>query len=100
MSCTNHLKHRSDAELVRLLVASDHKVGVYNYGYRSKTEDVHIDAGKKVDRSVALQPSGDKVPGPFAEIEFRGDPCAAVLLNGQTPGYSVGHIDEFDWDWI
>jgi OmpA family/PEGA domain len=82
------------------LTAGDHLVGVYNYGYQSKTENVHIDAGKKADLNISLQSSGDKVSGPFAEIEFKGDPRAAVLLNGQTPAYFVGHVDEFDWDWI
>ena len=23
-----------------------------------------------------------------------------MLLNGQTPAYFVGHVDEFNWDWI
>jgi hypothetical protein len=23
-----------------------------------------------------------------------------VLSNGKTPGYFVGHVDEFNWDWI
>lgn len=82
------------------LVAGDHQVGIYNYGYEPKTEDVHIEAGKKLGQNVALQSSGDKVSGPFAEIEFKGNPRAAVLLNGQTPAYFVGHVDEFDWDWI
>ena len=65
-----------------------------------KPENVHIDAHKKADLNIALQASGDKVSGPFAEIEFKGDPRAAVLLNGQTPAYFVGHVDEFNWDWI
>lgn len=82
------------------LVAGDHKLGVYNYGYQAKTEMVNVDAGKTLHRRVALQQSGDKVSGPFAEIEFKGDPRAAVLLNGQTPDYFVGHVDEFDYDWI
>jgi hypothetical protein len=82
------------------LTAGVHKVGVYNYGYEPKTQNVHIDGGKKADLNIALQSSGDKVSGPFAEIEFKGDPRAAVLLNGQTPAYFVGHVDEFDWDWI
>ncbi len=82
------------------LVAGDHKLGVYNYGYQPQTERVHVNAGKKVKQDVTLQPSGNKVSGPFAEIEFKGDPRAAVLLNGQTPDYFVGHVDEFNWDWI
>ena len=40
------------------------------------------------------------VAGPFADIAFKGDPRAAVLRNGSTPGYFVGHVDEFDWNWI
>ncbi|HEY2546644.1 MAG TPA: PEGA domain-containing protein, partial [Candidatus Acidoferrum sp.] len=82
------------------LAAGDHKVGVYNSGYLPKLQDVHVGAGETSDLSVALQSSGDVVPGPFADIEFKGDPRAAVLLNGQTPAYFVGHVDEFDWNWI
>jgi hypothetical protein len=82
------------------LTAGDHKVGVYNYGYQPQTQVVQIEAGRKTDRNVILQSSGREVSGPFAEIEFKGDPRAAVLLNGQTPAYFVGHVDEFDWDWI
>ncbi|MGB7281505.1 MAG: OmpA family protein [Candidatus Acidiferrum sp.] len=82
------------------LAAGDHKVGVYNYGYLPKLEKVHIGAGEKTDLVVRLQSSGDVVAGPFADIEFKGHPRAAVLLNGQTPAYFVGHVDEFDWNWI
>jgi hypothetical protein len=82
------------------LAAGDHKVGVYNYGYLPKTQDVHVGAGETTDLRVNLQSSGDVVAGPFADIEFKGDPRAAVLLNGQTPAYFVGHVDEFDWNWI
>jgi hypothetical protein len=82
------------------LAAGDHKVGIYNYGYMPKMQDVHIAAGETTDVRAALQSSGDKVAGPFADIEFKGDPRAAVLLNGQTPAYFVGHVDEFDWNWI
>ena len=82
------------------LAAGSHNVSVYNYGYQPKTENVHIDARKKADLNIVLQSSGDKVSGPFAEIEFKGDPRAAVLLTGTTPAYFVGHVDEFDWDWI
>lgn len=82
------------------LAAGDHAVGVYNYGYMPKVQDVHIGAGETTDLHVALQSSGDKVTGPFADIEFKGHPRAAVLLNGQSPAYFVGHVDEFDWNWI
>ena len=82
------------------LASGDHKVGVYNYGYIPKTQDVHVGAGESTDLRVNLQSAGDVVAGPFADIEFKGHPRAAVLLNGQTPSYFVGHVDEFDWNWI
>jgi OmpA family/PEGA domain len=82
------------------LTAGDHKIGVYNYGYQSNIQNVHIQEDKTTDVNVTLQAAGDKVSGPFADIEFKGDPRAAVLLNGDTPSYFVGHVDEFDWDWI
>src|ERR1700741_402207 len=82
------------------LSAGDHRVAVYNYGYLPKAQQVHIGAGETTDLRVALQSSGDMVSGPFADIEFKGHPRAAVLLNGQTPDYFVGHVDEFDWNWI
>ncbi|MGH9741923.1 MAG: OmpA family protein, partial [Candidatus Acidiferrum sp.] len=82
------------------LTAGDHKVGVYNYGYLPKTENIHVGAGETTALSVRLQSSGDVVSGPFADIEFKGDPRAAVLLNGKSPAYFVGHVDEFNWNWI
>ncbi|MBS1841550.1 MAG: OmpA family protein [Acidobacteria bacterium] len=82
------------------LPAGMHKVGVYNYGYLPKTQDVHVGAGEATSLNVSLQSSGEEVSGPFADIEFKGHPRAAVLLNGTTPDYFVGHVDEFDWDWI
>jgi OmpA family len=49
---------------------------------------------------VKLEPAGGTVAGPFGDVQFKGDPRAAVLSNGTTPAYFVGHVDEFDWDWI
>ncbi len=82
------------------LPAGDYRVAVYNYGYEPRAQQVHVNAGQTTDVHVVLQTSGDKVSGPFADIEFKGHPRAAVLLNGETPDYFVGHVDEFDWNWI
>ncbi len=89
-----------DGSQTIVLASGDHKVAVYNSGYLPKLQDVHVGAGETTDLRVALQSSGDVVAGPFADIELKGDPRAAVLLNGQTPAYFVGHVDEFDWNWI
>jgi len=82
------------------LTAGSHEVGVDNYGYTPQTKTVDITAGKTTDLDVALQASGDKVNGPFGDIELKGHPRAAVLLNGATPAYFVGHVDEFDNNFI
>ena len=84
------------------LSAGKHTVAVVNYGYKISTQDVNIDAGKTTDLNVALEPYGDKVAGPWGRVYINGgDRRAAVLSDGTTPGYFVGHVDEFDNDfWI
>lgn len=82
------------------LSAGKHTVGVHNYGYLPQNESVDITAGKTTELNVSLQASGDKVSGPFGDIELKGHPRAAVLLNGTTPNYFVGHVDEFDNNFI
>jgi hypothetical protein len=77
-----------------------HIVAVVNYGYKISTQDVNIESGRTTDLTVTLEPYGGTVSGPFGDVEFKGDPRAAVLSNGTTPAYFVGHVDEFNWDWI
>lgn len=82
------------------LPAGKHTVVVVNYGYKISTQDVNIDAGKTTPLEVKLEATGGNVAGPFGDVQLKGDPRAAVLSNGTTPDYFVGHVDEFDWDWI
>lgn len=82
------------------LAPGTHQISVHNSGYTPITQSVEIESGKTILVSIDLQKSGDSVSGPFGDIEFKGDPRAAVLLNGTTPDYFVGHVDEFNWNWI
>ena len=82
------------------LTPGKHTVAVVNYGYKIETQDVDISSGKTTDLNVTLQPYGGTVNGPYGDVQFKGHPRAAVLSNGTTPAYFVGHVDEFDWDWI
>jgi hypothetical protein len=84
------------------LAAGKHTVVVVNYGYKISTQDVNIEAGKSTDLNVALEAYGDKVAGPWGRVYISGtDTRAAVLSEGKTPGYFVGHVDEFDNDfWL
>ena len=77
-----------------------HTVVVVNYGYKIYTQDVNIEAGKTTKLEVKLEPQGGNVSGPFGAVELKGDERAAVLSNGATPGYFVGHVDEFNFDWF
>jgi hypothetical protein len=89
-----------DGRQTLTLSVGKHTIGVYNYGYTPQTQDVDVAQGKNKDLEVTLQASGDKVSGPFGDIELKGHPRAAVLLNGTTPAYFVGQVDEFDNNWI
>jgi hypothetical protein len=82
------------------LSSGKHTVVVVNYGYKISTQDVTIEAGKSTPLEVKLDSYGGTVSGPFGDVQFSGDERAAVLSNGTTPGYFVGHVDEFNWDWI
>jgi len=77
-----------------------HTVVVVNYGYKIYTQDVNIEAGKTTKLEVKLESQGSNVSGPFGAVELKGDSRAAVLSNGTTPGYFVGHVDEFNFDWF
>jgi outer membrane protein OmpA-like peptidoglycan-associated protein len=90
---------RDGSQTIKLTPGS-HEVSVHNYGYTPVTKSVDIQSGKTTDINVDLQKSGGEVSGPFGDIELKGDSRAAVLLNGTTPDYFVGHVDEFNWNWI
>jgi outer membrane protein OmpA-like peptidoglycan-associated protein len=81
------------------LSAGDHKVELANYGYTADSRTVTITAGKTTDLDITLNPVASKVSGPFGAMTIEGPSRAAVLLNGKTPDFFVGHVDEFDHDW-
>jgi len=81
------------------LSAGDHKIELANYGYTPETRNITITSGKTTDLDVTLQPVSGTVSGPFGAMTIEGADRDAVLLNGKTPGYFVGHGDEFNHDW-
>jgi len=82
------------------LSAGEHKVELANYGYTPITRTVTVTAGKTTDLDVTLEKVGDKVSGPFGAIAIKGADRDAVLLNGKTPDFFVGHGDEFNTDFL
>ncbi len=76
----------------------EHTITLYNYGYKSESRKVNVEAGKKMKLSIRLEPVGGDVSGPWGRIQLEGWPRSVVLLNGKTPEFFVGHVDEFDHD--
>jgi outer membrane protein OmpA-like peptidoglycan-associated protein len=81
------------------LSAGEHKIELVNYGYVPSTQTVTITAGKTTRFEATLTPVTGTVSGPFGAITIEGAAHNAILLNGKTPEYFVGHGDEFDHEW-
>jgi len=82
------------------LSVGEHKIELVNYGYTPVTRSINIEAGKTTNLEVSLQAVGEKVCGPFGAISIKGADRDAVLLNGKTPDFFVGHGDEFNTDFL
>jgi peptidoglycan-associated lipoprotein len=82
------------------LAPGSYKVGVYNYGYKPFAASVSIAAGQTQTITADLEPLGASASGPWGRIQIENSPRGAVLLNGKSPEFLVGHNDEFNHDWI
>jgi hypothetical protein len=79
------------------LTTGPHKIMVYNYGYKPEKFDINVVAGEHSDITANLKPAGAPVSGPWGRIQIErvhGD--ALVFLNGTTPEFFVGHVDEMN----
>lgn len=81
------------------LSVGDHKIDLANYGYTPASRTVTITAGKTTNLDVTLTSAGDTVSGPFGAMTIEGADRDAILLNGKTPEFFVGHGDEFNHEW-
>jgi hypothetical protein len=78
----------------------EHTLAIYNYGYKPYSTKFTAESGKTSKLSVALEAVPGNVSGPWGRIELKGPVQGAVQLNGKTPDFFVGHVDEFDNDFI
>ena len=81
------------------LTAGDHKIEVVNYGFAPAKRDVTITDGQTTTLEVSLISVSSNVSGPFGALTIEGASGGAVLLNGKTPDFFVGHGDEFNHEW-
>jgi outer membrane protein OmpA-like peptidoglycan-associated protein len=87
------------------LTSGLHKLLFANYGYKGQEREVNIIPDETAKLNIILERQGDVVFGPKGRIQIEvgnlhGATDDAVLLNGKTPAYFVGHIDEFNHDII
>jgi outer membrane protein OmpA-like peptidoglycan-associated protein len=82
------------------LSPGEHKIELVNYGYAPLTQTVTITAGKTALLRASLTPVTGTVSGPFGAMTIEGADHNAILLNGKTPDFFVGHGDEFDNEGI
>jgi OmpA family/PEGA domain len=82
------------------LTPGEHHFAIYNYGYGAQMHTLTLKEGSNESLRVRLEKTGEDVSGPWGRIQIEGAPRAAVLLNGKTPEYLVGHGDEFNHNFI
>ena len=85
-----------DGHTVLKTAPGEHTIAVYNYGFRGEERKVVLQAGKNDAQRFELERSGEDISSPYGYIQIEGPGRAAVLLNGATPDYLVGHVDEFN----
>ncbi len=78
------------------LSPGSHTIDIYNYGFKPATQKVDITAKQTNVLKVTLDPIPGMVSGPWGCMTIEGADRDAVLLNGKTPAFFVGHGDEFN----
>jgi outer membrane protein OmpA-like peptidoglycan-associated protein len=91
---------RSEARRTIRVAPGSHKINLYNYGFKPAQRDVSIAAGQTTTLEVPLETTPLTTTGPWGCITVEGASRAAILLNGETPDYFVGHGDEFNHEWL
>jgi hypothetical protein len=80
------------------LAPGDYTIGVYNYGYVPQVQKITLKQGDNPEINARLAVVPETVAGPWGRIQIEGNvnDKAAVFLNGTSPEYFVGHIDEMN----
>lgn len=90
-------KPSGDGSQILSLPVGTHTIAAYNYGYAPQSREVSIQEGKNPKVDFKLQRvTPTALLGPRGRIQIEGAPRAAIFLNGKSPGYFVGHGDEFN----
>ena len=82
-----------------MLSPGNHRIDLVNYGYKTVTRDVSISSGETLRIEAQLEPIPETVTGPWGCITIENAQRDAVLLNGKTQEFFVGHGDEFNHEF-
>ena len=83
-------KHKA----ILTLSPGKHTVAVYNYGFKPFVKEIDTTGGNIEPIQAVLEPDGlPPAAGPFGIFQVEGAPHGAILLNGKTPEFFVGHGD-------
>jgi hypothetical protein len=83
------------------LAPGDYTITVANYGYQPQTQKITVAADQTQQIEALLKPSGHMVSGPWGRIQIEGvSGRSPVFVNGTTPEFFVGHVDEMNNDFI
>jgi outer membrane protein OmpA-like peptidoglycan-associated protein len=83
-----------------ILDPGEHKIDLYNYGYKPESRNVTIQAHQTTVIDVTMQAVPGTIVGPWGCITVEGADRDAILLNGTEPAFFVGHGDEFNNEFI
>ena len=84
------------------ILPGEHTIGVYNYGYTPQVRNVFIEKDSSQTLNARLKPVAAMVKGPWGRIQIEGvNGDDLVMLNGTSPEFFVGHVDEMNNDiWM
>ena len=81
------------------IAPGNHHIDLVNYGYKTFAREVSVSSGTTTSIDANLEPVSESVSGPWGCITIEGAQRDAILLNGKTAEYFVGHGDEFNHEW-
>lgn len=87
----SYKQHDSTLEIA----PGEHVIGVYSYGFIPLMKKVTLKAGENSEITAKLEPQPGEVSGPWGNLEVvgvRGD--YLVFLNGRSPDFYIGRVDE------
>lgn len=89
-----------DGDQTLRLSPGTHSLAFYNYGFKPAMKEITLQVGKNEPVVVTMEASGGPASGPWGRLQIEGVSRAAILMNGKTADYHVGHGDMFNNSFV